>query len=136
MGFWDEYAPSGESDYITFDHPGDTVTGTITELRKHTWNDGSSSPQIVLLLDSGATKTVTAGQVRLRTKLAELNPQIGDVLTITHTEVERRPGGKTLKHFDVKVGNTTSAAAAARPADAPAAASADDLAGLISGLRG
>jgi hypothetical protein len=35
--------------------------------------------------------------------LAERRPEVGDTLTITHTEVEKRAGGKTLKLWDVDI---------------------------------
>ena len=90
-------------DYITFANVGDTVTGKVIAVRKHIWDDGSVSPQILLDVD-GQEKTVTAGQVRLKAALAEKRPQPGQHVTITLTEIEKRAGGKTLKHFDVQVG--------------------------------
>ena len=99
-------------DYITFANVGDTVTGKVIAVRKHIWDDGSVSPQILLDVD-GQEKTVTAGQVRLKAALAEKRPQPGQHLTITLTEIEKRAGGKTLKHFDVQVGVPVAAAAPA-----------------------
>jgi hypothetical protein len=103
-------------DYITFANIGDTVTGKVIAVRKHIWDDGSVSPQILLDVD-GQEKTVTAGQVRLKAALAEKRPQPGQHVTITLTDIEKRAGGKTLKHFDVQVGVPVAVAA-------PAAASA------------
>jgi hypothetical protein len=99
-------------DYIKFDQIGDTVTGKVIAVRKHVWDDGSVSPQILLETEDGE-KTLTAGQVRLKAALAEKRPQPGQHLTITLTEVEKRAGGKTLKIFDVQVGVPVAAAAAA-----------------------
>jgi len=96
---WDEFPAS---DYIQFENPGDTVTGTITSIGVHTWADGKKSPQIGLDTPDG-DKTLTAGQVQLAAKLRELRPNVGDTLTVTYTRSEKRDGGKTLKHFDVKV---------------------------------
>jgi hypothetical protein len=90
-------------DYIKFENVGDTVTGKVIAVRKHIWDDGQVSPQIIMDVD-GEEKTVTAGQVRLKAALAEKRPQPGQHLTITMTEIEKRAGGKTLKHFDVQVG--------------------------------
>lgn len=103
-------------DYIKFENVGDTVTGKVIAVRKHVWDDGSVSPQILLDTDEGE-KTLTAGQVRLKAALAEKRPQPGQHVTITLTDVEKRAGGKTLKIFDVQVGTPVAAAA-------PAAASA------------
>lgn len=99
-------------DYIKFDNPGDTVTGKVIAVRKHVWDDGSVSPQILLDVD-GEEKTLTAGQVRLKAELAAKRPQPGQHVTITLTEIEKRSGGKTLKHFDVQVGTPVAAPAAA-----------------------
>jgi hypothetical protein len=89
-------------DYIKFEEVGDSVSGIVLSVGAHRWDDGTVSPQIVLDTDEGE-KTVTAGQVRLKAALAEKRPEVGDLLSITYTELEKRTGGKTLKHFDVKV---------------------------------
>jgi hypothetical protein len=101
-------------DYVSFEKVGDTVTGRVVTIRKMKWQDGTISPQIVLDVN-GEEKTVTAGQIRLKAMLAEKRPQPGQHLTITLTEIEKRAGGKTLKHFDVQVGSPAPAAAAAAP---------------------
>jgi hypothetical protein len=98
--------------YVSFNEVGDTVTGKVVAVRKHVWDDGSVSPQILLDCE-GEERTVTAGQVRLKAALAEKRPQPGQHLTITLTEIEKRSGGKTLKHFDVQVGAPVAAAAPA-----------------------
>ena len=74
---------------------------------------------------------MTAGQVRLKALLAEQRPEAGDTITVTLSEIEKRAGGKTLKHFDVKVvraGASAAPAPAADPAPAQAAAPADPAA--------
>lgn len=140
---WDDPALRVTSDYIKFESPGDTVTGTVIEVRTHTWDDGSKCPQVLLDVD-GDEKSLTAGQVQLKALLAEQRPEAGDTLTVTFTGTEPRPGGKTLKRFTVNVergskpasggwgaeqdghdwGNPTPPAAAAADADAIAAAKA------------
>jgi hypothetical protein len=122
---WDDADLKSNDDYIKFDQVGDTVTGKIISIRKHTFDDGKVVPQ--LLLDvAGEEKTLTAGQIQLKAKLSELRPGVGDVLTVTMSNVEKRAGGKTLKHFDVTLGGAAPAAAApaAPPVDAQAAAAA------------
>lgn len=99
---WDEPGMKVGGDYIKFENVGDTVTGKITNIGAHRWEDGSVSPQVTLETQDGE-KTITAGQIRLKAALAEKRPNVGDVITITFTEIEKRAGGKTLKHFDVKV---------------------------------
>ena len=116
IDIWNDPDLLVNDDYVSFENVGDTVTGTIVTIRKHVFDDGKAVPQIILDVD-GTEKTVTAGQVRLKSELATLRPQPGQVLSITLTEVEKRAGGKTLKHFDVKVGGVKPVAVAAPVAD-------------------
>ena len=102
MSVWDTPELQTSSDYIKFENAGDTVTGTVVNISAHKWDDGSVSPQILLQTGEGQ-QTVTAGQVRLKALLAEKRPEVGDTLTITHTGIEKRAGGKTLKLWTVEV---------------------------------
>lgn len=127
MSFFNDPEFQTASNYFKFENPGDTITGEIVGLSKTTFpGDTKPQPQISLMV-AGDTEptTVTAGQVQLKTKLAELEPGIGDVLTITHTEVERRPGGKTLKHFDVSISPAGGASVSAPAGDATTAPSGE-----------
>jgi len=119
MSIWDNAEMQVNSDYIKFETPGQSGTGTITNIGIHRWDDGTTSPQITLDVD-GETKTVTAGQIGLKALLAEVRPEVGEVLTVTFTGVEKRAGGKTLKKWDVAVADRTEEAPEA-PAAAPAA---------------
>jgi len=102
MSVWDIPELQSTSAYVRFENPGDTVTGTVINISAHKWDDGSVSPQILLQTADGQ-QTVTAGQVRLKAMLAERRPEVGDTLTITHTGIEKRAGGKTLKLWTVDV---------------------------------
>lgn len=115
---WDDPELKSNDDYVKFDDVGDSVTGKILAVKKHTFDDGKVVPQLLLLVD-GEEKTLTAGQIRLKAELADKRPGVGDVLTVTLSNIEKRSGGKTLKHFEVIVGG-----AAAAPAAAPVAAAA------------
>ena len=70
--------------------------------------------------------TLSNALARLKAALAEQRPEPGDTITITMTEIEKRSGGKTLKHFDVTVdrGSKPATKPATKPAPAPAAAAA------------
>jgi len=120
---WDDPEVITTGDYIKFEQPGDSAAGTIVAIKKHTFDDGKIVPQIVLDTPEGE-RIVTAGQVRLKAELAAKRPGVGDHITIVLSDIEKRAGGKTLKHFTVTVGpaGTTAAPAAAAPAAAPAAA--------------
>ena len=120
MSIWDDPELRMSSDYVSFENVGDSVAGTVINVRAHRFDDGKVVPQLLLDVD-GEEKTVTAGQVRLKAALAEKRPEPGDAISITLTEIEKRAGGKTLKHFDVKVG----AEALAGKASPKAAAAAE-----------
>lgn len=103
MGFWDDPDLRAGGEYTKFDNVGDTVTGQIVNMTKHVFDDGKVAPQLLLALQDGTETTVSAGQIRLKIKLNELQPTRGDWIKITLTNVEKRAGGKTLKDFEVLV---------------------------------
>lgn len=130
---WDDPEIRASGEFIAFETVGDSASGTITAIRAHRFDDGKVVPQILMLTDEGEEKTLTAGQVRLKAELGELRPEAGDHLKVTFREIEKRAGGKTMKHFDVvltraaDIKATPAAAvpaAAATPAVDPAAAMA------------
>lgn len=136
---WDDPDMKVNDDFVKFDNVGDTVTGTIVTVRAHRFDDNSVAPQILLKLDDGTEKTLTAGQVRLKAALAEKRPEAGDRITVTLTEVEKRGGGKTLKHFELQVNPTSAAPAPVEkadptPADAPKDEAKPDPAAIAAAL--
>lgn len=124
MSIWDDPELQPAGNYVKFDNPGDAVTGTILAIRKHTFADGKVAAELIIRTDTGEDVTVTAGQIQLARKLAELRPAEGDRIGIRYDSSEKRDGGKTLKHFTVQVQNGNGQPApAAQPAPAqPAAA--------------
>ena len=125
MSIWDDPDMKIADDYIKFNDVGDTVTGRIIASRIHRWDDGTASPQLLLEVD-GEEKSLTAGQVRLKAALAEKRPENGDTITVTLTDIEKRSGGKTLKHFDVQVVRAGAAPAAPQDAAAEATVTLDE----------
>lgn len=103
MTIWDDPALATSSDFVRFENPGDSVVGDVLNVGLHTWPDGKVSAQLTIRTDDGNDVTMTAGQVRLAAALREEKPEAGDRIKVTFTEVEKRPGGKTMKHFDVQV---------------------------------
>jgi len=103
MSVWDDPDVKVNNDFIKFEKVGDRASGKILSIRKHRFDDGSIAPQILLQTDDGEEKTLTVGQVRLKIAMADQRPEEGDHLTVELTQIERRGGGKTLKHFDVSV---------------------------------
>lgn len=103
MSIWDDPDLRAGGDFVAFETVGDSIAGTIDAVRTHRFDDGKVVPQILMTTDAGEEKTLTAGQIRLKIALAEQRPEAGDHLTVTLTDIEKRSGGKTLKHFDVNV---------------------------------
>jgi hypothetical protein len=123
MSVWDDPDVQGEeSSYVKFEREGQNITGTVKALGKHRFDDGKVAAQLTIITDTGEVKTVTAGQTRLKKALMDERPEVGDRISITYTKSEKLSGGRTLKHFDVKVQRGSSAPAAATytaPAEPP-----------------
>lgn len=102
MSVWDDPEMRIASDYAKFENIGDTVSGVVTGVYAHRFDDGKVVPKIMLDTREGEI-ALTAGQVRLKAALSEKRPEVGDTLTVTLTDIEKRSGGKTLKHFNVDV---------------------------------
>jgi len=116
MSVWDDPEMRVASDYASFNEVGDSVSGVVTGVYAHRFDDGKVVPKIMLDTSNGEI-ALTAGQVRLKAALSEKRPEVGDTLTVTMTEIEKRAGGKTLKHFDVNVAKGAGAPVAAAPTD-------------------
>lgn len=140
---WDDPELAIASDYVKFENVGDSVAGKVIAVQVHRFDDGKVAPKLIIETDGGDEIAMTAGQIRLKAALAEQRPEPGDHITVTFTQEEKRPGGKTLKHFDVTVTRggrpapapvtPVAAPAPAAPVAAPvaqAAPAADPLAGL------
>lgn len=129
MSIWDDPTIKAAGNFVTFTDVGDSVSGVITAISRQTFQnkDGESvAPQLMLTCDDGEERTLTAGQIRLKMALVEQRPEVGDHLAISLTQVEKRGGGKTLKHFDVKVTRGGAVPAVATPARAAAAKGTDE----------
>jgi hypothetical protein len=103
MSIWDDPELKVNNDFYTFETVGDTASGTVQRIGVKRWDSGQVSPEILLLTDDGDERTLTAGQVRLKSLLAEHRPEVGDHISIVLTEIEKRSMGKTLKHFSLEV---------------------------------
>lgn len=99
---WDQHKRTGS--WVTFENVGDTVIGDILAIRTGTDFAGNPCPELVLRLDDGEEKTLTAGQVMLKSELAAQAPQVGDRIRIVYSGVgEAKPGKAPAKLFDVAV---------------------------------
>lgn len=121
---WDEFTTTG--DWITFNEIGDSVVGTVTVVRRGKDFNGNPCPELVIDVDGQGEKTLTAGQVMLKSALAEQRPGPGDRIAIVYSGVgDAKPGKAPAKLFDVTVRR------AGQPDPSPtqpaAGVSADDL---------
>lgn len=113
MSVWDDPTIKPGGDYVRFENAGDGIVGEVIALGVHEFPDGKRCAKLIIKDDDGEERTLTAGQVQLATMLAEQRPDVGDRVSIKFTEVEKRSGGRTLKHFEVKVKKSEKAATAA-----------------------
>lgn len=100
-----KYATSGE--FVKFENVGDQIIGVVKDIREGRTFNGDPCPELILETEDGEERTVTAGQVLLKTALAEKAPQKGDKVRITYSGVgEAKPGKAPAKVFtvDVKAG--------------------------------
>ena len=99
---WDDPELQTNDDFIKLEKVGDKAEGVILSISRKQWDDGSVSPQILLRCPDGAERTYTAGQTQAKVKLVELRPKVGDYVRVELMQVEKRGGGKTLKHIEVE----------------------------------
>lgn len=117
MSIWDDPAMRAGGDFVKFENSGDKIAGVVEGVTRGQDMNGGPCPQLFIRDDStGESRTLTASQAQLKTKLSEARPEEGDHVDITFVRSEKRDGGKTLKHFDVKV---------TRAADRPQAPAGD-----------
>ncbi len=103
MPVFDYDSYTGNSDYISWDQPGDQVVGTIKEIREGTDFNNNACPELVLEVnDDGDEMTLTAGQAMLKQLLAEQRPTVGQRIRITYTGDERTDRGGIKKLFTLE----------------------------------
>lgn len=139
MSIWDDPELREGGDFVKLENKGDKISGVITALRSHRFEDGKPAvPQVLFTDDStGDDRTWTAGQVQAKTKLAQLRPEEGDWFSAELVDVEKRAAGKTLKHIEVVVnrgGKPTQAAAPAAASPAPSPTAGVDLSAVLAQL--
>lgn len=123
---WDDPDLKVNDDYVKLENVGDTISGVITNIQSRRFDDGSMAPQITFIDDRDQMeRTWTAGQVQAKRQLAELRPEIGWHFRATLVSVEKRGGGKTLKHIPIEAtpgplpGQATAPTKSAAPAGDP-----------------
>ncbi len=121
MSVWDDPELRAGGEFVKLEQIGDKVEGQVLAVRSHKFDDGSTAPQIIYQDSaSGEERTWTAGQIQAKRRLAELRPEAGDWIKAVLVNIEKRSGGKTLKHIEIEVRHAGQAPAAAQ-ATTPAA---------------
>jgi hypothetical protein len=126
MSIWDDPELREGGEFAKLENKGDKISGLITAIRSHKFEDGKVVPQVLFTDDN----TGTAGQVQAKAKLAQLRPEAGDWFSAELADVEKRAGGKTLKHIEVVVNRGGKPAQAAASSAAPQA----DLSAVLAQL--
>lgn len=104
---WDDPELGGdEPTYLKLDRIGDGIEGTITAVETKVWDDDTRCPQLTILPPDNAEDDPvvwTAGQTQAIRQLKTLRPKVGDYIKVRLDDIEKRRGGKTLKHISVDV---------------------------------
>lgn len=127
---WGEFqGSSGDWQKFRFEAAGDSISGTLAEVRIATMPDGTRMPALTIKTADGTEWSLLASQVNLQRALAQHRPATGDQIAIVYTgDAEAKPGKSPAKLFDVVVKRSDDPVpAAAAPTPAPAAPSAADL---------
>lgn len=126
---WGEFqGSSGNWQKFRFEAAGDSISGTLAEVRIATMPDGTRKPALTIKTADGTEWSLLASWVNLQRALAQHRPATGDQIAIVYTgDAEAKPGKNPAKKFDVVVKRGDEAPTVAAAAPAPAAPSAADL---------
>ena len=91
--FYDDFSVP-ESDFITFEEPGDSFTGVVRGLDSQLFQ-GDTEPKPQLIFDDD--KRLTCGPRNLLTQVLTERPRIGDTVTVTFTGLQGRAKLFTLE---------------------------------------
>jgi hypothetical protein len=100
---WEPFKVGSGGDFVKFETEGDEIVGTITALRKKRFKDQDRDTALIDIQpkDGGDVVTLACDKVDLRMQLAELEPQVGDLLAVRFTGTEKVANGR-MKKFAVK----------------------------------
>lgn len=102
MGYnWDEHKQTGG--FVSFAEIGDSVEGQVVAVRTGSDFNGNPCPELIIRTSDG-DRTLTAGQVMLKSALAAEAPQAGDTIRIVYSaDGQAKPGKRAPKLFNVAV---------------------------------
>lgn len=131
---WDDPALTVSDSFYKFEAVGDQASGVILTKGRKEWPDGKVDAELLLKDDAdGEEKTLTVGTLRMKEKFVELRPGPGDHVFVKLTSIEPRPGGKSMKHYEIVVNGGGAPVAQAAPVAEPvAAAPAHDGSGAVT----
>lgn len=131
MEFWEDADLQAGGDYLSLAAQGDTISGTITGMRKRVWDDGKVAPELFLNTDAGTViggqqvapenYSFTAGAYELKKELALQRPGVGDHFKATRGATEQLKGGRSIGHYTVEIvrGNAQQPPQQAQPPQQP-----------------
>lgn len=88
---WDQFDTA--SNFIRFQNPGESVVGTIKEIRAATDYNGNTVPELVLDTDLGQ-RTLTVVHAMLKVALIAEAPEVGDRIKIVFTGLGTPKAGR------------------------------------------
>lgn len=132
MSIWDDEEIQASGNYVKLTEKGQSVEGTIAKIVKRSFTatrkgeEDSVQPELTIVDAEGQEKIYTCGAIRLKLELIEKRPDVGDWIKITLTDIEKRGGGRELKHWSVEIRKGDGAApVAASSSKAKASAGSD-----------
>lgn len=101
---WQPWArPDGE--FVAFENIGDECVGKIVGIRTHDFGQGKGPVPVLDLerLETNEPATIVVSTVDLTAKVAEVGPQVGDLLAVKLVELRKIQGRpQAMKIFAVK----------------------------------
>lgn len=84
---WDEFKTEGA--FVKFETVGDSIAGTVTDVRPGTDFNGNPCPELELTTPDGEVRILSCGQANLKHQMLEIRPNVGDTLVVTYSHQEK-----------------------------------------------
>lgn len=113
MTFWDDPDLAAGGDYLALGQQGDTISGTITGMRRRVFDDGKVAAELFLQTDGGTViggqpvapgdYSFTCGAYAIKKELNLQRPATGDHVKFVRGALEQLKGGRSVGHYEVVV---------------------------------
>lgn len=101
---WQPFAKR-DGAFASFDNPGDQCVGKIVGIRTHDFGQGKGPVPLIDVerQDNGEAATIVVSTIDLMGKVADIAPQVGDMIAVKLIEFQKVPGRpQPMKIFAVK----------------------------------